>query len=285
MKSSRHVSAFSPAAGADGPADLVYDGLHVQLQPAPFWLRTLALAVDYGCIYLGSFIVLLVALFAFFGVTLSLPYLAQAMHFESKSAVWMLIVVIGLVVLGGIVVLAHGYFLYFEYKKHGQTPGKKLFGLRVVTIDGSPLSFGKCLTRETLRYVDMMFVLPGVLSWLLTKKRQRLGDVLAGTMVAYSRYDAQENDYLYVKQSDYRYLLEILRPQPVPEATMQKFLTFAYEAFIRPRPQPSEPLLRAEWEQVVRQYVPQATAKGLDQLTTLLFFAEYCHQTINHKTP
>lgn len=55
--------------------------------------------------------------------------------------------------------ITHGYFVYLEYKKNGQTPGKRLFGLRVVTLDGSPLSLGKCLTREAIRYVDMLFVL------------------------------------------------------------------------------------------------------------------------------
>jgi uncharacterized RDD family membrane protein YckC len=279
MDSNQQLSTYTE--GAARPADLVYDGLHVQLQPTPFWLRVLALTVDYGCIYTSMFAVLLVLVFAFFGMTFSLSYLSAVMQFEPDTAISILAVVLVLVLLAGILLLTHGYFLYFEYKKQGQTPGKKLFGLRVVTTDGSPLSLGKCLIRETMRYVDLMLVLPGLLSWLLTQKRQRLGDVLAGTMVAYSRYEARETDYLYVKQSDYRYLLEILRPQPVPQTTVEQFLSFAYKEFIRARPH--TPASRVEWEQVARQYVPQAT--GLDQLTILLFFAEYCYQTSNRQQP
>jgi len=282
MESSLYGSALAHNETAHAPSDLIYDGLRVQLQPTPCLIRTFALAVDYSFIYLASFVVLFVALFVVFGGTLSLAYLSQAVNLEGNTARSLLIVVFLLVLLVGMMVLTHGYFLFFEYKRHGQTPGKKLFGLRVVTIDGSPLSLGKCLMRETLRYVDMLLVLPGLLAWLLTKKHQRLGDLLAGTMVAYSRYDAQENDYLYVKQSDYLYLHEALSPQPVPEATMREFLTFAYQEFIRSRRQERHRPHGEAWEKVARQYVPQAATTGLDQLTTLLFFAEYCHQTINH---
>jgi hypothetical protein len=178
--------------------------------------------------------------------------------------------------------LTHGYFVYFEYKKNGQTPGKKIFGLKVVTLDGSPLSLSKCIMRETLRYVDLMFVLPGVLAFLLTQKHQRLGDMLAGTMVSYSRHEAHENDYLYVKQSDYLYLRETLVPQTVPEATMRDFLQFAYQAFIRADQRERQQSHFEKWERVARQYMPQASE--VDQLTTLLFFAEYCQQTLNYSS-
>jgi hypothetical protein len=137
------------------------------------------------------------------------------------------------------------------------------------------------MMRETLRYIDTMLILPGLLSFLLTQKKQRLGDLLAGTMVSYSQHDSQETDYLYVKQSNYLYLQEVLHPEPVPEADMREYLTFAYREFIlgghHERQQPH----RAPWERLARQYVPESIFKNLDQLTTLLFFAEYCQQTLN----
>jgi len=105
---------------------------------------------------------------------------------------------------------------------------------------------------------------------------------LAGTMVSYSRHDAHENNYLYVKQSDYLYLRETLVPQTVPEATMRDFLQFAYQAFIRADQRERQRSHFEKWEYVARQYIPQAGEKNVDQLTTLLFFAEYCQQTLNH---
>jgi uncharacterized RDD family membrane protein YckC len=77
--------------------------------------------------------------------------------------------------------------LYFTVPEalFGATPGKFLQGLRVVTVDGSPLSLGSVITRNVLRVVDYLPVLYllGGLSVLLTANSQRLGDRLAGTTV------------------------------------------------------------------------------------------------------
>ena len=155
-------------------------------------------------------------------------------------------------------------------------------GLKVITLAGSPLSLGKCFMRETLRYIDVMLVLPGLLSYLLTQKRQRLGDILAGTMVSYSRYDSEEGTYTYVKQGDYLYLRETLNPQPVPEEQMRAFLAFAYKTFILSK-QTQERYQQQHviWEEMARRYLPPSEIEELDQLTILLFFAEYCQQTMN----
>lgn len=265
----------------DAPADLVYDGLHVQLKPTPFLTRSLALAVDYGILYIVSIAALLIAMFAIFGSLASWTYLVESRGFEGDAARSIAVLLVAFLLLGGMMLLTHGYFIYFEYKKHGQTPGKKIFGLKVVTIDGAPLSFGKCMMRETLRYVDTMLILPGLLSFLLTQKKQRLGDLLAGTMVSYSPHDSQEADYLYVKQSNYLYLQEVLHPEPVPEADMREYLTFAYHEFILGGRDERQCSRREHWEKLARQYVPESIFKNLDQLTTLLFFAEYCQQTLN----
>jgi uncharacterized RDD family membrane protein YckC len=268
----------------DAPSDLVYDGLHVQLKPTPFLTRYLALAVDYGILYMVSMAALLIAMFTIFGGLASWTYLVESGGFAGDATRSIVVLIVAFLLLGGMMVLTHGYFIYFEYKKNGRTPGKKIFGLKVVTIDGAPLSFGKCMMRETLRYVDTMLILPGLLSFLLTQKKQRLGDLLAGTMVSYSQHDSQETDYLYVKQSHYLYLQEVLHPEPVPKADMRKYLTFAYHEFILDSGHVRHRQHREHWEKLARQYVPESIFKNLDQLTILLFFAEYCQQTLNRIT-
>jgi uncharacterized RDD family membrane protein YckC len=284
MQSRQQNDTRSHHQATDTPSDLVYDGLHVQLKPTPFLTRSLALAVDYGILYMVSMAALLIAVFAIFGGLASWTYLVESGGFEGDAARSIAVLIVAFLLLGGMMVLTHGYFIYFEYKKNGQTPGKKIFGLKVVTIDGAPLSFGKCMMRETLRYVDTMLILPGLLSFLLTQKKQRLGDLLAGTMVSYSQHDSQETDYLYVKQSNYLYLQEVLHPEPVPEADMREYLKFAYQEFILGGRDERHHPRREHWEKLARQYVPESIFKNLDQLTTLLFFAEYCQQTLNRIT-
>lgn len=74
----------------------------------------------------------------------------------------------------------------FEALWNGQTPGKRAMGLRVLTVEGGPISGWQAVLRNLLRIADM---LPfqnyqvGLLSMLMTSRFQRLGDLAAGTMV------------------------------------------------------------------------------------------------------
>ena len=84
------------------------------------------------------------------------------------------------------------YFVYFEAGKKCATPGKKAMGLKVLTRAGGPMSFSQAIVRNFMRFVDFMPVAYGVglVSCLSTKKFQRLGDLLADTVVVYSQSDA-----------------------------------------------------------------------------------------------
>ncbi len=82
------------------------------------------------------------------------------------------------------------YYILFEAGKRGATPGKRAMGLRVVDISGAPISFGQSFIRNMLRFADGMPFFSygfGLLSTLLTKRFQRLGDLLANTVVVYDR--------------------------------------------------------------------------------------------------
>ncbi len=68
---------------------------------------------------------------------------------------------------------------------YGASLGKMLLGLRVVHVDGGPLGLGSIVTRNVLRFVDVLpgFYLIGGLSVLVTSNSQRVGDRWAGTTV------------------------------------------------------------------------------------------------------
>jgi len=69
----------------------------------------------------------------------------------------------------------------------GQTLGKRLLGIRVVSADGNRASFGQVVGRTVLRVVDALpfFYIVGLISVLATGRgrRQRVGDLAAGTYV------------------------------------------------------------------------------------------------------
>jgi uncharacterized RDD family membrane protein YckC len=74
---------------------------------------------------------------------------------------------------------------------HGTTPGKAAMGLRVVTTLGHPIGFREAALRNVLRaadalplsYMGGLLSIAGLASMASTPRFQRLGDLVAGTMV------------------------------------------------------------------------------------------------------
>jgi uncharacterized RDD family membrane protein YckC len=78
-----------------------------------------------------------------------------------------------------------GYPIFME-TRFNATVGKSLFGLRVVTVEGGPISFRHAAIRAFLQLVDIWLIpigVIGVLAMLLSPQSQRLGDMAAGTVV------------------------------------------------------------------------------------------------------
>lgn len=79
--------------------------------------------------------------------------------------------------------LVLGYYFILEWKT-GQTVGKMLLKIKVVSADGQPLTPGKIAVRTILRIVDgIFFYLVAFICVVATKQKQRLGDMAAGTLV------------------------------------------------------------------------------------------------------
>ncbi|MDR1560025.1 MAG: RDD family protein [Clostridiales bacterium] len=75
-----------------------------------------------------------------------------------------------------------GYYIAFEFSMNGQTPGKKVFKLRVIRNNGQPITLGHSIVRNILRYfVDITGA--GVICVLFNKQHKRVGDMAASTVV------------------------------------------------------------------------------------------------------
>jgi uncharacterized RDD family membrane protein YckC len=95
------------------------------------------------------------------------------------------------------------YSLLWELFNHGRSPGKRLLGIRVVMKDGSTPSLSAYLLRWLFLLVDIyLFQCIGVLSILLTKNHQRVGDLTAGTLVIkeknYHRINVTLDEFLHL---------------------------------------------------------------------------------------
>ena len=93
-------------------------------------------------------------------------------------------------------VVQFGYFMFFELITGGQTPGKQLFGLRVIKENGYPLSPLDSIIRNLVRIIDFFPFAYGVgiSVMFLNERARRLGDFAAGTLVVKLRDDVKLND-------------------------------------------------------------------------------------------
>lgn len=90
----------------------------------------------------------------------------------------------GLGTLDGLLLVTAAQLSYFFVLEAywGQTVGKAFFGLRVMTVDGSPAPANAVAARTILRLVEEPFI--ALLALVLSgERRRRLGDLLGGTMV------------------------------------------------------------------------------------------------------
>ncbi len=79
------------------------------------------------------------------------------------------------------------YPVAFELTASGATPGKRVFGLRVVMDNGLPITPAASLTRNLLRAADFLPFCYGfaIVSMLLRRDFKRLGDIAAATIVVH----------------------------------------------------------------------------------------------------
>ena len=96
-----------------------------------------------------------------------------------------------LIVIGFVV--TYGYGVLFEAFMGGRTPGKAAMGIRVVTTSGGPIGFREAAIRGALGVVEIMLTagLVAFVAVFATERDQRIGDLVAGTLVVRERSAAK----------------------------------------------------------------------------------------------
>lgn len=137
------------------------EGVSLSVRPAGLYVRTLAWFID-----------ILIQAVAF--VVIALVFLSVGIAF------------VGFGIIAAFV-LKWFYNIIFEVWYGGATPGKRLVNLTVVYTNGAPVSLTGSVLRNFLRIVDSLPALYalGAAITLGNARFQRLGDMAAGTVVAY----------------------------------------------------------------------------------------------------
>lgn len=139
--------------------------------------RFLACALDH---FLQSLAIVL--MFLAFYILANVSSFANLVSSAPKWVVAIMIIVLFLIF--------SSYFAFFEWIWNGQTPGKRLLKLRVIREDGRPITFWEAAVRNLLRSIDMQpapFYSIGLISVFLSLSDQRVGDMVAGTVVIRER--------------------------------------------------------------------------------------------------
>ena len=139
--------------------------------------RFLACAVDHA---IQGFALMIIAL-----ASLIVANISSVWELFASAPKWIYAVMIILLFL-----TFSGYFAFFEWIWSGQTPGKRWLRLRVLREDGRPITFWEASVRNLLRSLDMMpfpFYSIGLISVFANSRDQRVGDLVAGTVVVRER--------------------------------------------------------------------------------------------------
>jgi uncharacterized RDD family membrane protein YckC len=126
------------------------------------------------------------------------------------AALYVVLIVVSIVGMSGLAMagllifaflLEWFYPVAFELSRAGSTPGKRVFGLKVVMDNGLPITPGASITRNLLRVADFMPFLFGaaIVSMLLRKDCKRLGDIAAATLVVHATRPAPKIELAQVE--------------------------------------------------------------------------------------
>lgn len=153
-------------------------------QYAGFVTRLLAFATDQllvlGIILTVNTLVMLVL--SFFQVTVSDVFSFSGSYTDLAQLARILAVGVAFLLNVSFYV---GYFIVF-WMLVGQTPGKMLMGVRVVSVDGRPLSLIQAIKRLLGYYLSMLPFFLGFLWVLVSDSRQGWHDKIARTYVIYT---------------------------------------------------------------------------------------------------
>jgi uncharacterized RDD family membrane protein YckC len=163
---------------------LTPEGVPLRVELAEPGERIIAFLIDLAISEVASVLLLLIGLLASFGMEMTMA----ATLFVSF-------------------LIRNAYFIFFELRWAGQTPGKRAIGLRVIDRRGGPLRAGAIVARNLTRQAEFFFpiemlmmtqgwiwspgsILPAVI-WIgamiaifyFSPDRLRAGDLIGGTIV------------------------------------------------------------------------------------------------------
>jgi uncharacterized RDD family membrane protein YckC len=115
-----------------------------------------------------------------------------------------------IILMALLILIVAGYVFYdllFEIFMNGQSIGKKLMKIKVISLDGGQASMGQYMIRWLFRLVDFSLSagLGGLICVAVTDKKQRIGDIVAGTILIKTVPRTEHRHIAFHPQADQDY--------------------------------------------------------------------------------
>ena len=141
-----------------------------------FWRRLLAYVIDRIILYLVSLFLFLIGLIALKLGGVSFGSIVRTGDLPLGTGLFAAVYVVTTLLTGMV------YFIWF-HGTVGQTPGKMLFGLRVIQISGEKMTFGVAFLRWVSWLVSGLVFLFGFVWIAFDGRKQGWHDKIAATLV------------------------------------------------------------------------------------------------------
>ena len=97
------------------------------------------------------------------------------------------------------------YDLIFEIFMNGQSVGKRVMKIKVISLDGGQARIGQYFMRWLFRIIDFLIGWPGLIALIVaavSEKTQRIGDIVAGTILIRTEPRTQINNVVFMPMYD-----------------------------------------------------------------------------------
>lgn len=89
----------------------------------------------------------------------------------------------------GPIFLSFLYYTFFESSAAQATPGKRLAGIKVISLNGSPITFTAACVRMVFRFLSTTLCFLPYLAVFFTRHRQAAHDLISETLVVSGKND------------------------------------------------------------------------------------------------
>ena len=115
------------------------------------------------------------------------------------------------------------YNLACDIWLNGQTVGKKVMKIKVISLNGEQATIGQYIIRWLFRMVDIFLfdALPAFITVAVSEKKQRIGDIVAGTVVIKTVPRSSIHQTIYVPTPDLNYTISFPEVSNLSDKDMQ----------------------------------------------------------------